>query len=211
MLEKLRKCYPLRRKWRRRSEYGFFSIIFGSKNPIESMSIDELKIMEIKLTNKIEELQAEVRNIEKEIQILFEKAKNAKSKSEEVSLARRIKTLLQKKEMKLNAQAQLEKELRAVSNLLILKEYEEDLKSAGVWDKLRKLDPEELEKWLILKNLEAKNRDELVSSVIEMTSMAMEVDYEEDLDEILDAIRAVKEGNMEPEDAEKMLREKKFE
>jgi len=188
---------------------GFFSKIFGSKNPIESMSIDELKIMEIKLTNKIEELQAEVRNIEKEIQILFEKAKNAKSKSEEVSLARRIKTLLQKKEMKLNAQAQLEKELRAVSNLLILKEYEEDLKSAGVWDKLRKLDPEELEKWLILKNLEAKNRDELVSSVIEMTSMAMEVDYEEDLDEILDAIRAVKEGNMEPEDAEKMLRKEK--
>lgn len=173
------------------------------------MSIDELKIMEIKLTNKIEELQAEVRNIEKEIQILFEKAKNAKSKSEEVSLARRIKTLLQKKEMKLNAQAQLEKELRAVSNLLILKEYEEDLKSAGVWDKLRKLDPEELEKWLISKNLEAKNRDELVSSVIEMTSMAMEVDYEEDLDEILDAIRAVKEGNMEPEDAEKMLRKEK--
>lgn len=188
---------------------GFFSKIFGSKNPIESMSIDELKIMEIKLTNKIEELQAEVRSIEKEIQILFEKAKNAKSKSEEVSLARRIKTLLQKKEMKLNAQAQLEKELRAVSNLLILKEYEEDLKSAGVWDKLRKLDPEELEKWLISKNLEAKNRDELVSSVIEMTSMAMEVDYEEDLDEILDAIRAVKEGNMEPEDAEKMLRKEK--
>jgi len=199
----------LRRKWRRRSEYGFFSKIFGSKNPIESMSIDELKIMEIKLTNKIEELQAEVRSIEKEIQILFEKAKNAKSKSEEVSLARRIKTLLQKKEMKLNAQAQLEKELRAVSNLLILKEYEEDLKSAGVWDKLRKLDPEELENWLISKNLEAKNRDELVSSVIEMTSMAMEVDYEEDLDEILDAIRAVKEGNMEPEDAEKMLRKEK--
>ena len=190
---------------------GFFSKIFGSKNPIESMSIDELKIMEIKLTNKIEELQTEVRSIEKEIQILFEKAKNAKSKSEEVSLARRIKTLLQKKEMKLNAQAQLEKELRAVSNLLILKEYEEDLKSAGVWDKLRKLDPEQLEKWLISKNLEAKNRDELVSSVIEMTSMAMEVEYEEDLYEILDAIRAVKEGNMEPEDAEKMLREKKFE
>jgi len=199
----------LRRKWRRRSEYGFFSKIFGSKNLVESMSIDELKIMEIKLTNKIEELQAEVRSIEKEIQILFEKAKNAKSKSEEVSLARRIKTLLQKKEMKLNAQAQLEKELRAVSNLLILKEYEEDLKSAGVWDKLRKLDPEQLEKWLISKNLEAKNRDELVSSVIEMTSMAMEVDYEEDLDEILDAIRAVKEGNMEPEDAEKMLRKEK--
>jgi len=37
----------------------------------------------------------------------------------------------------------------------------------------------------------------------------MEVDYEEDLDEILDAIRAVKEGNMEPEDAEKMLRKEK--
>ena len=135
---------------------GFLSRIFSKG--IESMGVDELRVMEIKLNSKIDDLQSEVRKIEKEIQILFEKARNARSKSEEISIARRIETLLQKKEMKLNTQARLEKELRAVSNLLIIKEHEEDLKSAGVWDKLRKLKPEELENWLISKNLEAKDR-----------------------------------------------------
>jgi len=189
---------------------GFISRIFGFKNPVESMEVDNLRVMEIKLNSKIEDLQAQTKSIENEIQVLFEKAREAKTKSEELSLARKIKTLSQKKEMKLAAQAQLEKELRAVSNVLILKEHEQDLKAAGVWENLSKLKPEELENWLISKNLEAKDRDELVSSVVDMTSMAMEtgVEYEEDLDDILDAIRAVKEDK--DEDAGKVLREKKL-
>lgn len=183
------------------------SKIFGSRNPIESMGIDELRIMEIKLNKKIEDLQNDVRQIESEIQMLFERARTAKTKSEEISFARRIKTLSQKKEMKLAAQAQLEKELRAVSNVLILREHEQDLKSAGVWDKLKKLKSEQLESWLISKNLEAKDRDEIVTSVVEMTSMAMNIgiSYEEDLDEILETIKAVKSGDMEPDEAEKVV------
>ncbi len=183
------------------------SKIFGSRNPIEAMGIDELRIMEIKLNKKIEDLQNDVRQIESEIQMLFERARTAKTKSEEISFARRIKTLSQKKEMKLAAQAQLEKELRAVLNVLILREHEQDLKSAGVWDKLKKLKSEQLESWLISKNLEAKDRDEIVTSVVEMTSMAMNIgiSYEEDLDEILETIKAVKSGDMEPDEAEKVV------
>ncbi len=182
---------------------GIFSKLFGSKNPLESMKLDDLRVMEIKLTKKIEELNAEINQVDREINLLFEKAKEAKSKSEELSLARRIKTLSQKKEMKLAAQAQIEKELRAVTNVLILKEHEADLKSAGVWDAIKKLEPEKLESWLISKNLEARNRSELVATVLDMTSKAMitGAEYEEDLEDILDAIRAVKEGDLEPEEA----------
>lgn len=189
---------------------GFLSKLFGSKNPVESMKVEDLKIMEIKLNSKIEDLQAEIRRIDDEIKILFEKAKEVKSKSEELSLARRIKTISQKKDMKMSALAQLEKELRAVSNLLIIKEHEADLKSAGIWGNISKLKPEELEKWLISKNLKAKDREELITSVIEMTSTAMSagVEHEEDLDEILDAIRAVKEGDLAPEEAGKALTKK---
>ncbi len=188
-----------------------FTKLFGSRNPLESMKVDELKVMEIKLNRKIEDLRNDIRQIESEIQILFEKARSARDKSEEISIARRIKTLAQKKDMKLAAQAQLEKELRAVSNVLILKEHEEDLKAAGVWEKVRGLDPEKLESWLISKNLEARSRDELVSTVVEMTSMAMRtgISYEDDLDDILDAIRAVKEGEMEPEEAGRVVSREK--
>jgi len=186
---------------------NLLSKIFSRKNTIDDYSVEELREMEIKLNHKIEALLREVGAIEKEIQALFEKARKAKSRSEEVSLANRIKTLSQRKKMKLNAQAQLEKELRAVSNLLILKEHETDLRQAGVWDDLKKLSPQEVESYLISMRLEAEDRDQLISSVIEMTSQAMAqgVETDEELEDILSTIRAVKEGELEPEQAERVV------
>jgi len=117
---------------------GIFSKLFGSRDPVESTTTEDLRVMEIKLNRKIEELQAEVREAENEISKLFEKARASKSKSEELTLARRIKTISQKKEMKTAAQAKLDKELRAVSNILILKEHKADLQAAEVWEKVKK-------------------------------------------------------------------------
>jgi len=190
---------------------GIFSKLFGSKDPIDSMKTEELRVMEIKLNRKIEDLQAEVRATESEVAKLFEKAKAAKSKSEELTLARRIKTVSQRKEMKIAAQAKLDKELRAVSNMLILKEHQADLQATGVWDKVKKLEPEKLENWLVNQNLEAQDRDEIVSSIIDMTSTAMltGVEQEEDLDDILSAIRAVKDGDLDPDEAEETVNENK--
>ncbi len=190
---------------------GIFSKLFGSKDPIDSMKTEELRVMEIKLNRKIEDLQAEVRATESEVAKLFEKAKAAKSKSEELTLARRIKTVSQRKEMKIAAQAKLDKELRAVSNMLILKEHQADLQATGVWDKVKKLEPEKLENWLVNQNLEAQDRDEIVSSIIDMTSTAMltGVEQEEDLDDILSAIRAVKDGDLDPDEAEEVVNDNK--
>lgn len=188
---------------------GIFSKLFGSKDPVESMKTEDLRLMEIKLNRKIDELQAEVREAENEVSKLFEKARASKSKSEELTLARRIKTVSQKKEMKTAAQSKLDKELRAVSNILILKEHKADLQAAGVWEKVKKLEPEKLENWLVNQNLEAQDRDSIVSSIIDMTSTAMMagVEQDEDLDDSLNAIRAVKEGDLEPNEAEEVVNE----
>ena len=169
--------------------------------------------MEIKLNKKIDDLNEEIRNIASTIQSLFQKARETTTQSEEISIANRIKTLSQKKEMKQSAIMQLEKELRGVSNLLILKENERDLKESGAWNKLKKMKPEKMEKWLTSKTLEQRNRQELMDTVVSMTSEAMEsVDYDEDLDEILDTIREVKGGNIEVEDAsKKVMKEKRGE
>lgn len=190
---------------------GIFSRLFGSKDPVESTTTEDLRLMEIKLNRKIDELQAEVREAENEISKLFEKARASKSKSEELTLARRIKTVSQKKEMKIAAQAKLDKELRAVSNILILKEHKADLQAAGVWEKVKKLKPEKLENWMVNQNLEAQDRDSVVSSIIDMTSTSMQigVEQEDDLDDILGAIRAVKEGDLEPDEAEESVNENK--
>ena len=173
---------------------GFLSSLFGGGNPIDSLSLDELKITEIQLNKKIDDIHAEVRRIDQDVQRTYDLAKESTSKSEEVSYARRIKTNLQKKEMKLSTQAQIEKDLRAVSNILILKEREKDL-PADVVRKLKKLDPEKMEKYLIGKNLDTMNDDAQINSIIDMTSGTMEVgvEPEDDLTDILDTIRTGKE------------------
>jgi hypothetical protein len=175
---------------------GFLSSLFAGGNPIDSLSLDDLKVTEIQLNKKVDDIHAEVRRIDQDVQRNYELAKKSTSQSEEVSYARRIKTLLLKKEGKLASQAQIEKELRAVSNLVILKEREKDLPS-DVVKKLKKLDPEQMEKYLIGKKLDTMNDDAQIDAIIDMTSGTMEVgvEPEEDLTEILDTIRAGKEGS----------------
>ena len=75
-----------------------------------------------------------------------------------------------------------------------------------MWDKLKKLKPEKVEEWLTSKTLEKRNREELIGDIITLTHEAMEsVEYDEDLEEILDIIREVKEGSLEVKDASKKI------
>ncbi len=177
------------------------------RNPLDSVSIEELKEMEIKLENKIRGVKAEIEEIDREIELVLEDAKKAKTKSDKLSLARRLKTLKQKKEMKLKAQAKIEKELRMVSNLIIVKEYQKDLESTGVWGKLKKMNPEKVEEWLVERNFEEMSRDEMISQVIAMTSSAMDkgIEFEEDLEDELEVIRAIKRGDVDIKDAKREI------
>ena len=176
---------------------GFLSSLFGGGNPIDTFSLDELKVTEIQLNKKVEEIHAEVRRIDLEVQHNYDLAKESTSKSEELSFARRIKTLLQKKEMKISSQSQIEKQLRAVSNILILKEREKDL-PADVLKRLKKVDPEKMEHYLISQKLDAMNDDAQINAITDMTSGTMEVgiEAEDDLSDILDTIRSGKEGSV---------------
>jgi len=181
------------------------------RNPLKSLSRDKLKEMEIKLKVKSEQLTKEVADIEREIQYLFERSKGVKSRLEEISLANRIKTLAQKKEMKVAAHAELERELRAVGNLLVIKEHEADLRAAGVWEPLQKMPPDVLERYLIEMRLDAQDREARIKAVTEMTASVLKpgVEYEEGLEDILKVMQEVREGKLEPEAAkEAVMRER---
>lgn len=188
-------------------------LFFGEKNPLDSFTIEELRENEIRLDHRSEGLRKEMSAIEDQMSALFEKAREAKTKADEVSLARRIKTLEEELKMKSNAQAEIEKELRAVSNIRILKEHQREIEEAGVWGKLRKMDPERLAEAMRNMVLDGQDRDKLVTDVIGLTGEAMSAGagYEEDLDDVLEKIRMVKKGEMEPEAAKKSLsREKDY-
>ena len=111
------------------------------RNPLKKLTRNELRDMELGLKVKSNKLTQQVSELDAEIQALFEKAKEAKSHLEEVNIASRIKTLGNKKQSSVAAHSEMEKTIRAVSNVLIIREYETDLKAVGAWKVLEKIPP----------------------------------------------------------------------
>ena len=182
-----------------------------NKNPLD-MPLDKLKESKIKLDIQIRKLEDEIANIDNQITALFEKAKTAKSKSEELTIATKIKTLSQKKKQLQNSHALLNKQMRLVDNLLVIKENEVILKSTPLWDTLSKMSPEELERALIDLRLDSENVINTLNVALGTTddalSMASE-EHDEDIEEILKTIHAVKEGELDVEDAKEIVSEEK--
>lgn len=191
---------------------GILSRLFGPKNPVDSMNCEDLRMMEIQMTKRIDGLRYEIRQVDAEIAFVFDSARQVNHKAEEIGYAKRIKTLTHRKEMKLSAISQLEKELRALSNILILKDHEADLKSSGLWECIGGIDTDELENWLIKKNLDGQNRDSLITDITMLTSQAISSGRErdEELDGILETIRAVRDGIIEPHEAGTRVVEKQI-
>ncbi len=186
------------------------SKFFGKKNPLD-VPMEKLKESRIKLEYQIQKIENDINGIEKEITFLFDKAKVARSKSEELTIATKIKTLNQKKESLKKVHAQLNKQLIVVNNLIIIKENEELLKGTPTWKMLRNMSPEELETKLAEMQFDVYKFNEGLETTLRITNQAMEtgVDFEDDeIGEIMKTIHAVKEGELDPENATKKVDEK---
>ncbi|WP_297501581.1 hypothetical protein [Thermococcus sp.] len=192
---------------------SFLSRFFGKENPLD-VPLPKLNESKIKLEVQIQKIENEIASIDREIALLFERAKAARSKSEELTIATKIKTLNQRKKNLQATHAQLNKQLMLISNLAIIKENEAILKDTPTWDMLRSMSPEELERNLVSMQLDAQNFSENLNQMLGITDQTLNagVDFEEDeeLAEIMKTIHAVKEGELEPETAaEKVSGEEK--
>ncbi len=191
---------------------SLLSRLFGRKNPLD-VPLDKLKENQIKLEFQIEKIENEMAKIDSEISTLFERAKGARSKSEELTIATKIKTLNQRKRNLQRTHAQLNKQLMLISNLTIIKENEALLRDTPTWNLLRNMSPEELEHNLAEMQLDAQNFNENLNRMLGITDQTIGtgVDFEEDeeLGEIMRTIHAVKEGELEPEEARKRVTEEK--
>ena len=180
---------------------SLLSRFFGKKNPLD-VPLDQLKESQIKLEVQIQKIEDEIAAIDREITLLFEKAKQVKTKAQELTIATKIKTLNKRKQNLQKTHTQLNKQLMFVSNLTIIKENQAILEGTPMWDKLRKMSPEELEEQLTSTQLDAQTLADKLNTMIAYTDQTISagVDFEEDeeLAEIMEAIHAVKEGELEP-------------
>lgn len=183
---------------------SILSRFFGKKNPLE-IPLSKLRESQIKLEYQIEKVEKDIASIDQEIARLFEMARRARTKSEELTIATKIKTLNQRKKNLQKTHAQLNKQLMLISNLRIIKENEAILKGTPTWNLLRNMSPEELERNLTEMQLDAQNFNENLNRMLGMTDQTIgagvEFEEDEELAEIMRTIHAVKEGELEPDTA----------
>jgi len=176
---------------------------------IRSGNIDIIKLFDLRLASldvesQIQKLNSELKIINRGLTKILEQSKESEIENDLLILKNRIKNLKIKYKNKNNTLIQLQRQQRAINNIIILKEHESYLKKTGAWKKLKKISPAKLEKWLEKKSL-LDDRDTLVRTIISMTSEEAEKDIEEDkeFDEISDIINRLKEGKLKPGDAVK--------
>ncbi len=177
------------------------------KNPIEKMNLQELREEEMRLKNQIEKIRKDINKIEKEKKEKFQEGIGADLIKKKV-LVQEIKKLDMEAKLKMKNFMALHKQYMLVTNLLVIKKYEQELKKTKLWEKLTKVSPEQLEMALIRINLQGKEFEEVLDNlngVFEMEIAEFEATEDETEKQLLDAWSSVEAGTMDAESVEKML------
>ncbi|HIH72609.1 MAG: hypothetical protein PWP49_1237 [Thermococcaceae archaeon] len=180
------------------------------KNPVEKLSLRELQEEEIRLRNRLERMKKEINNIERKKKQLFQEGVGADVLKKKM-LAQEIKSLDLEEKLKLRDFTTAQRQYTLVKNLIIVKKYEKELRKIGIWDKLAKIAPEQLETALVKINLDGKEFDEMVNSlnrVFEMEVAEFEATEDQTEKELLQAWAMVEAGEADIEEAFEKVKEK---
>jgi hypothetical protein len=180
------------------------------KNPVEKLSLRELQEEEIRLRNRLERMKKEINNIERKKKQLFQEGVGADVLKKKM-LAQEIKSLDLEEKLKLRDFTTAQRQYTLVKNLIIVKKYEKELRKIGIWDKLAKIAPEQLETALVKINLDGKEFDEMVNSlnrVFEMEVAEFEATEDQTEKELLQAWAMVEAGEAGIEEAFEKVKEK---
>ncbi|ASJ03490.1 chromosome assembly protein [Thermococcus profundus] len=182
--------------------------MFGRKNTLEKLSIRELQAEQIRLKNRLDRLKKELNQIEKKKKQLFQEGIGA-DKLKKKMLAQEIKSLDLEQKLKLKDFTTAQRQYTLVTNMIIIKKYEKELRKTGIWEKLSSVEPEQLEQALIKINLDGKEFDEMVeglNKVFEMEVAEFEESEDETERELMQAWSQVEAGEADVEEvAEKVV------
>ncbi len=180
--------------------------MFWRKNPIEKSSLRELQEEEIRLRSRLDRLKKDIDLIEKKKKKLFQEGIGA-DKLKKKMLAQEYKSLDLEQKLKLKDFISTQEQYTLTKNLVIVKKYEKELKKEGIWEKLRKAKPEQLEKTLARISIEGKNFDETVKNLNKVFEMNI-ADFEESEDEAeKDLLEAWSKVEAEEVDVNEVLEE----
>nr|WP_232473294.1 chromosome assembly protein [Thermococcus thioreducens] len=183
------------------------------KNPIEKLSLRELQEEEIRLRNRLERTKKEIERIEKKKKQLFQEGIGADVLKKKM-LAQEIKSLDMEQKLRLRDFTTAQKQYTFVKNLIVVKKYEKELRKIGLWDKLSKVEPEQLESVLVKVSLDGREFDEMVENlnrVFEMDIAEFETTEDQTERELMDAWAKVETGEADVEEVTEKIASPKLE
>ena len=176
-------------------------------NTIEKMKISDLREEEIRLKNQIERIRKDINRVEKGKKKKFQEGIGSDLIKKKM-ITQEIKQLDMEGKLKMKNFTSLHKQYTFITNLVTIKKYEKQLKNTPVWEKLSKVEPEQLESVLIKMNLEGKTSEEMVDGlnrVFEMEIAEFEDTEDETEKKMMDMWNMVESGKMDVDEVEKEL------
>jgi len=153
----------------------------NSKNQIERLKTIDLQEEELRLKSKINRLRKEIDRIERE-----KKQKLAEGVG--ADLLKKMMLLQEIKQLDMSAKhtvrnfLALHKQYMFISNLVIIKKYQRDLRKTQVWERIQTISPESFESALIQCNLAGKGFENVVDDLNQV--FALDLSHQnQDLDE----------------------------
>ncbi len=141
-------------------------------NSLGRLSLRELQEEEMRLRNRLERLKRDVDEIEKKKKKLFDDGVGADFLKKKM-LAQEIKSLDLEQKLKMRDFMTAQKQHTFIKNLIIVKKYQKELETQGIWKKLTSMDPNNLEKALIAVSLDGKAFDRILDDLNRVFEMRM--------------------------------------
>jgi hypothetical protein len=180
---------------------------FGT--PVDRLKLKDLQTEEMRLQNHIEIGRKEIQKLDKKKKDLFKQGVGADLIKKKM-LSQEIKHCDTQSQMKIKQFMIMHKQYMFVSNLVIMKKFEKELKQTPLWKKITNIEPTQFENALIHVNLKGKNFEEILGNLNNVFEMGLsDSELEESTDEtekqLMDAWSGVETGAIEVEDAQKMV------
>ena len=186
---------------------GILDFIRG--NSVERLNTRELKEEEMRLQNHVELARKEITKIEKQKKDIFKQGVGADLIQKKI-LAQKLKQLDMQAQLKFRGFMTMNKEYMFISNLVVIKQYEKELKQSPIWSKITNIEPSHFEDNLITVNLKGKSFDDVLNNLNGVFEMSLsDADLEQSTDDtekqLLDAWSGVETGAINVEDAQKLV------
>jgi len=186
---------------------GILDFIRG--NSVDRLNTRELKEEEMRLQNHIELARKDIQKIEKQKKDIFKQGIGADLIKKKM-LAQQLKHLDMQAQLKIKGFMTMHKQYMFISNLVVVKQYEKELKQNQIWSKITNIDPSKFENSLINVNLKGKSFEDVLSNLNNVFEMSLsDADLEQSTDDtekqLLDAWSGVETGAIDVEDAQKII------